>query len=39
MTPSKGGAVRGSREDPAAYETLHVRTDGSVLFAKSRLRP
>jgi enoyl-CoA hydratase/carnithine racemase len=33
MTASKAAAVGGRREDPAAYETLRVRTERSVLFA------
>jgi enoyl-CoA hydratase/carnithine racemase len=33
MSASKAAAVRRSREDPAGYETLRVRTEASVLFA------
>ena len=37
MTASKTADVRGNPEEPWAYEKLHVRREGSVVFADDRL--
>ncbi|MGH2963897.1 MAG: enoyl-CoA hydratase/isomerase family protein [Solirubrobacterales bacterium] len=39
MTTSKTADVRGNPEDPWAYEKLHVRREGTVLFAEIAAPP